>query len=246
MGLSEILSNPLFVPLLVAVITIIFNAVFLYWLRTWQYTTEYIIRNVEKTYIPLTAEIHDRLEQFDRFLSNPNGLHYAFETLERIRKSGLFEFIRNHDKKLFDSLEFFYNKIYPKLEELNKVQRNVRNAILRAWVRHIENTAQNETTKTYANNFINNLFESQIFVSMLNERTEEILEKWNKNRTNFSKRHKDFKVAKNEIDTLLEIAQPKIKEILDFYNKLKIQLDKHVINALIPRMQKYISNPLSR
>jgi len=102
MDLSEILSNPLFVPLLVAFITIAFNAIFLYLLRKWQYRTEYIIRNVEKTYIPLVAELHDRLEQFNNFLESPDGLHYSFEKLEEIKKSGLFEFIRSHDKKLWN------------------------------------------------------------------------------------------------------------------------------------------------
>lgn len=246
MDLGEILSNPLFVPLLVALITIVANAFFLYWLRKWQYKAEYIISNVEKTYIPLTAEIHDRLEQFDKFLSNPSGLHYAFETLEKIRKSGLFDFIREHDKKLFDSLDFFYNKIYPKLEELSEIQRNVRNAISRDWIRHIEDTTQNEATKISAKSFIGDLFESEIFASMLNKRTKEISKKWNRNRTDFSNRHQGFEIAENEIDTLLQLAQPKIEEILGFYNELKIQLDEHVINELIPRMQKYIGNPLSR
>jgi len=85
MNLGDILINPLFVPLLVAVITIISNICFLYWLRKWQYKAVYITRNIEKTYIPLVAEINDRIEQLDRFLIRPKDLHYKFEKLEEIK-----------------------------------------------------------------------------------------------------------------------------------------------------------------
>lgn len=90
MNSAEILNNPLFVPLLATVITIASNVFFLYWLRRWQYRAEYIIRNVEKTYIPLLAEIHDRLVTFDRFLEKPRNLSYSFEELDNIKNLDIF------------------------------------------------------------------------------------------------------------------------------------------------------------
>jgi len=111
MDLSDILNNPLFIPLITVSLTFVLNVVFLYWLRKWQYKREYIMRNVEKTYIPLTAELHEKLERFNRFLEYPYGLQCRFDKLEEIRNSGLFEFIRSHDKKLFDSLVLFYTQI---------------------------------------------------------------------------------------------------------------------------------------
>lgn len=244
MNLGDILINPLFVPLLVAVITIISNICFLYWLRKWQYKAVYITRNIEKTYIPLVAEINDRIEQLDRFLTRPKDFHYKFEKLEEIKKSELFEFVRNHDKKLYNCLEFFYDKIYPKFKELNELKKNVQESIRWSWINHIEKIAQNEITKSVANNFITDLFNSHIFVSVFTERTEEILEKWNKSRTDFINRFKVFKVAENEIYVLIKIAQPKVNELRAFYYNLKSQVSKNVTDDLIPRMRKYISSPL--
>lgn len=113
-----------------------------------------------------------------------------------------------------------------------------------SWINHIEKIAQNEITKSVANDFITDLFNSHIFVSVFTERTEEILEKWNKSRTDFINRFKVFKVAENEIYVLIKIAQPKVNELRAFYYNLKSQVSKHVTDDLIPRMRKYISSPL--
>ena len=271
MDLSEVLSNPLFVPLLVALITIVVNAYFLYWLRNWQYRTEYIIRNVEKTYIPLVAEIHERLEQFNNFLKNPDGLHYRFEQLEGIKKSGLFEFIRSHDKKLFDSLIHFYTQIYPKFEELYKLQIKTRESIRKDWIDYIEGIIDDKNVKKYAGSLVSEFFQLPTFINLLdvNIRLEEFSKKWNESLVCVTEKYNlknpyvrvsedkvrasprvgspsVFNVSQDEINNLLRLAQPKIQKLLDFFGEIRVELQRNVINDLIPRLQKYITNPLSR
>lgn len=130
---AEILGNPLFVPLLVAILTILTTAYFNYWLRKWQYRREYVISNVEKTYIPILAEINEKLDGFDKFLENPNGLDSTFAEMEKIRLSGLFEFVRSHDKKLHSNLELFYCKIYPRFRELSRLWFEFPRFIVSEW-----------------------------------------------------------------------------------------------------------------
>lgn len=266
MDLIDILTNPLFVPLLVALITISFNAYFLYWLRKWQYRAEYINRNVEKTYIPLVAEINDRLEYFNRFLEDPNSLKWSFETLERIKKSGLFEFIKSHDKKLYEKLNLFYNDIYPKFGELDELQRETRDAISLDWIRYIEDIIEDKDVKKYANNFVFQLFNKGLYVLLLNGRTEEISKIWNetlyyitqtyqlyspyvvsKGRIKVFPKGKfpTFNVSQDEIEKLMELSSPKLQNLLNFYRQIKSLLDDEVVNCLVPMMQKYITNPLS-
>jgi len=54
-----------------------------------------------------------------------------------------------------------------------------------------------------------------------------------------------FDVSQDEIKNLLKLAQPKIQDLLDFFGEIRVELQRDVYNDLIPRLQKYISNPLS-
>ena len=267
MDLSEVLSNPLFIPLLVASITIVGNACFLYWLRKWQYRAEYIVRNVENTYIPLVAEIHERLEYFNRFLESPTSLKYSFQTLESVKKKGLFEFIKSHDKKLYEKLILFYNQIYPKLEELVKFQDETNKAIFQEWVGYIEEVVSDKKAKDYSNSFVSELFRKGLFAYLLSGRKEEISKIWleslyqtaqaNKlyspylkpkdGHIVFSKGGKfpTFNVSQGDLTKLQELSQPKLQKLLDLYKQTKASVNDEVVKGLVPMMQKYITNPLS-
>lgn len=249
MSLAEIINNPLLVPLLVAVITIVSNVFFLYWLRRWQYKTEYVIRNVEKTYIPLLAEIHDRLVTFDRFLEKPRNLSYSFEKLDNIKKSGLLEFIKSHDKKLYGKLKFFDSEIRPKLKQLTELLATTRAAIKEEWSNHIKDAVSHSDT------FVNRLLDRGLVVLLLHDKKEEISKIWNwsssfmvhnyPNITQIQAAHIQ-RVFPEKIDELLNLSRPRIQKLLDFYNQLRTLVDDEVVNGLIPMMQKYITNPLSR
>lgn len=267
MDLSDILNNPLFIPLITVSLTFVLNVIFLYWLRKWQYKREYIMRNVEKTYIPLTAELYEKLEHFNRFVEDPDGLQRHFDKLEEIRNSGLFEFIRNHDKKLFDSLVLFYTQIYPKFEDLHKLQIKTRESIRKTWIQHLESVIKDTKAKEYVGRFVGELFDKATFIFLLNGELEEISKKFNETLVHIIRTYKlynpyvkvsedrimvsrnakfpTFNVSQDEINNLLKLAQPKIQELLDFFGEIRVELQRDVYNDLIPRLQKYISNPLS-
>ena len=271
MDLTEILSNPLFVPLLVAVITIAFNVVFLFLLKKWQYRTEYIIRNVENTYIPLVAEIHDKLELFDRFLETPYldwRMLIHFEELENVKKSGLFEFIRSHDKKLYEKLDLFYRQIYPRFRELFEFHQETRKTIGSDWTDYITNVITDEKAKKHSSAFVSELFQKGLYALLLKGRTEEISKIWNETLFSITQTYRlyspyikvdenkikmfhggkfpTFNVSEDNLKELVELSHPKIQKLLDLYNQIKASLEHEVVKGLIPMMQKYITNPLSR
>jgi len=177
--LNEVLGNPLFVPLLVAIITIVANAFFLFLLRKWQYRSQYIIENVEKTYVPLLAEINEKLEYFNRFLETPYKVDWTrFEILEKVRKQGLFEFIGSHDRKLYGKLYLLYREICPKFCELDKLYFETLKAVQIEWRSYIENVITDEKAKAGANYFVSELFGRDMFILLLNNRTEEVSSLW--------------------------------------------------------------------
>jgi len=265
--LNEVLTNPLFFPLLVAIITIISNAVFLYWLRKWQYRAEYIITNVQKTYIPVVSEINDGLEHLNRFLEAPSSLKWTFETLEATKKSGLFEFIRSHDQKLYEKLTLFYDTIRPRFGELNVLQEKTKQAIRADWTQHIRNVVSDGKAREYAGMFVNEVLTDHMFIQFLNGRTEGFSRTWNEKLYSLSRSHNlfvpyvkvapdkimvsrtsktcTFDVSEDEIPKLIQLSQPKLKELHDFYNQVRDLVNKEVVRSLVPMMQKYITNPLS-
>jgi len=266
MDLSEILSNPLFVPLLVAFITILVNVCFLYWLRKWQYRAEYIIRNVEKTYIPLVAEIHERLECFNRFPENPSGLKYSFKMLESVKKKGLFEFIKSHDEKLYEKLILFYNQIYPRFRELVRLQKETDEAIFREWGGYIKKAVSDKEAKDYSNSFVSEIFRKGLFALLLSGRKEEISKIWLESLYQTAQANKlhcpslkpkdgytvypkgtspTFDVSEDDLTKLQELSRPKLQKLLDLYKQTKASINDDVVKGLVPMMQKYITNPLS-
>jgi len=268
MGLNEVLTNPLFVPLLVAVLTIISNAVFLYWLRRWQYRAEYIISNVDKTYIPLTAEINHNTDLFRKFYENPSDTEYLkYTILDKIRRSGLFEFVKSHDRKLCEKLLLFNDEIYPRLKELDRLREEMRLQLMREWTNHVENVISDKNAKKHAKTFVDSLFSYSLYFFLLNNNTKEITRLWDEKLYNLASQYNlyipnvkfgqerlltsqqqkfpKFDVSENELEKLIQLSQPRLQKVHDFYNQTTTILDKEVVNGLIPMMQKYITNPLS-
>jgi len=266
--LNEVLANPLFIPLLVAIITIISNALFLYKLRKWQYRAEYIISNVEKTYIPLTAEINSNIDLFRKFYENPSDTGYLkYNKLDNIRKSGLFEFIKSHDKKLYEKLLLFNDEIFPRLKELDRLREETRLQLMREWTNHVENVVSDKNAKNHAKTFVDSLFSYNLYFFLLNNNTKEITRLWDEklyslasqynlyipnvkfgqDRLLTSQRQKfpKFDVSESELEKLLQLSQSKLQQVHDFCNQTTTILDKEVVNGLVPMMQKYITNPLS-
>lgn len=267
MDLSEILSNPLFIPLLVAFITIVGNIYFLYRLRKWQYKAEYVISNVRDTYIPLVAEFHDKLEILDHFLENPECLaNWRFDKLEKIKKSGLLEFIRSHDKKLYGKLFNFYERTYPQLRDLDELQRQTRTRLHSEWVGYVENALSNEKAKKAAGSFVSELFARGLFIFLLNSKTEEISRIWFDSMQSVSKSYNlystiveakgegliasksqlsTFNLSQGNLDELLELSRTKLRKLLVFHSQIKTSLEEEIAKGSVPMMQKYIINPLS-
>jgi len=267
MEYAEILGNPLFVPLLVAILTILTTAYFNYWLRKWQYRREYVISNVEKTYIPLLAEIQDNLKSFNRFLETPYDLTFDFEKMESIKKSGLFEFIRNHDKKLGDGLILFYENIYPRFQKLVELEQETRHQILEIWTSHISRLISDETARRCSKTFVNYLYNDGLYLMLLNgklsegcaiwdSRVHKMTEEFNLYANNRQAEKGKVKVLSNvkfptfapssqELEILGELSRPMMESLLAYHNQTKELVETEVVNGFIPLMQKYIIDPLA-
>jgi hypothetical protein len=266
--LSEILGNPLFVPLLVAVLTIVTTAYFNYWLKKWQYRREYIISNVEKTYIPLLEELDDLLGVFNQFLEDPYNPNWKLEKMENIKKSGLFEFIKSHDRKLGDKLTFFYESIHLRFVELSKLQQTTYKNVKEMWASHISSLLSDAKAKQHSDAFVSNLFSDGLYVMLLKneldkasgiwfDRAYQITEQFNlyanyvqveKDRIQVSRNAKisTFAPSPEELEKLWKMSQPDIQKLLVYYKQTKEMLEKEVVNGLIPMMQKYVTDPLAR
>jgi hypothetical protein len=267
MEFGEILSNPLFVPLLVAILTIVTTAYFNYWLRKWQYRREYIIRNVEKTYVPLLAEIDDNLRVFNQYLENPDFPNWSFEKLEGIRKSGLFEFIKNHNGKLGHKVILLYENIYPRFGKLNELQQETKKQICEIWTEHISSLLSDAKAKTHSGTFVNYLFANGLYVMLLKGEVAKGSDIWYKQASQMTKDYdlhtnlvqekgrilvshnakiSTFAPSSNELETLEKISKTKVQKLLNYYNQTKDLLDKEVVNGLIPMMQRYVTDPLAK
>lgn len=166
-----------------------------------------------------------------------------FEELENVKKSGLFEFIRSHDKKLYEKLDLFYSQIYPKLAELIELHGKTRKETLLEWIDYIANVISDEKTKNQSRNFVNKLFQRGMYGLLLNSRTEEISKIWNETLSSITP---SLSVSQDNMKELIELSHAKIQKLLDLYNQIKASLEHEVVKGLIPMMQKYIRNPLSR
>lgn len=268
MALSEIPSNPYFIPLIVAFLTIGLTAYFNYWLRKWQYRREYIISNVEKTYIPLLAELNDLLVVFNHFLEDPYNPNWKLEKMENIKKSGLFEFIKNHDRKLGDRLTFFYDKIRPRFGELDKIQQETKKHIQEMWTDHVSSMISDKEARKHSDVFVESLFTSGLYSMLLKGEFEKASVIWDARAhqvteqfglyVNYAQVEKDriqvspnakiptFAPSSEELDKLWKMSQPVIQKLLDYYKQTKEMLDKEVIDGLIPMMQKYVTDPLAK
>jgi hypothetical protein len=267
MEFTDILGNPLFVPLIVAILTIVTTSYFNYWLRKWQYRREYTIRNVEKTYVPLLAEIDDNLRVFDQYLEDPYFPKWSFEKLEGIRKSGLFEFIKNHNGKLGDKITLLHGNIYPRFGKLDELQQETKKQICEIWTEHISSLLPDAKAKTHSGTFVNYLFANGLYVMLLKGELAKGEGIWygqisritndydlytdyvqEKGRILVSHNAKipTFAPSSNELKTLEKLSHAKVQKLLDYYNQTKDLLDKEVVNGLIPMMQRYVTDPLAK
>jgi hypothetical protein len=107
-------------------------------LETWRLRLEYRVRNVEKTYAPLLAELTKILETVEGYLEliqSPN--HYAiipdWKSLDKIKKEGLFELMLASDKRLAEKVDSFFRDVHPKMLQLDEKLRSFDDQLLRNW-----------------------------------------------------------------------------------------------------------------
>jgi hypothetical protein len=205
--------------------------------------------------IPLLAEIDDNLRVFKQYLENPDFPTWSFEKLEGIRKSGLFEFVKNHNRKLGDKLILLYENIYPRLGKLNELQQETKKQICEIWTEHIGSLLSDTKAKTHSGTFVNFLFANGLYIMLLKgevgkgsgiwyEQASQMAERFNlytsivqeKGRMLVSHNAKisSFAPSSNELETLERLSQAKVQKLLNYYNQTKNLLDKEVVNGLIP------------
>ena len=268
MDLIEVLTNPLFIPLLVSIITIMSNAIFLYWLRRWQYRTEYAITNIEKIYIPLVAELHDRLRTLNNFIQNPKYLNHNFREIDRIKNTGSIEFLRSHDRSLYEKLMRFNNEIRPNFKELADQYSDTEKWIKDEWTSYIEQALSDRKAREYAGTFVAQLIEMSLIVFLLTGNIDEIRRIWNdklhmfvrtynlhdpyvktsKDKVMIAKGVKSptFDLLDEHIEELVRMSQSKIQQLKESHSQFKAIADQKEVKDLIPSLQKYIRDPIAR
>ncbi|XES76292.1 MAG: hypothetical protein ACBZ72_08900 [Candidatus Bathyarchaeia archaeon] len=244
MAVVDVFANPLFIPLLAASLTVVGNAVFLFMVRKWEYRSQYIISNVKETYIPLLSEIHTKKETFENFLERPDMLRTDFVELERIRKSGLFEFMMAHDKRLYEKIALFSNQICPRFRELSKLNAETRRHIYEDWKTYI---TQFSIDAHDAGVIANWILDHGVYRDLLNERKLNLSEKLFEAKFDMFENGLHPKGPfgyPNQCDELLRLSAPHIQKLRLYYIDTAKLIEIEVTNGLIPLMQKYIRHPI--
>ncbi len=246
--MADVFSDPLVISLLIASITVVSNGILLYKLRRWEYNAEYVIANVKGTYIPLLSEIQDKIKTLDDFPNAPNSLRCDFTELERIKKSGLFEFIESHDKKLSSQLLLFYNQIYPRFVQLSTISLQTRQSIRQNWTDYIQQFCSDAREKDQVSIIVNWMLDHGVYSDLLNNRKPAFEDAWEGARCFMASNPKncirlDFG-RPDQFAELAKLSETPIQSLLDYYRQTIRMIDEEARNSLIPSMQKYIRKPI--
>lgn len=205
---------------------------------------QYIINNIERTYVPIVKEIQRIVDNYlDFFGQNFSSRHSTIATFNdakkylfsQIRNEGYFDIITSYNRKLSERIIHFYDDILPKLRETEEVNMEVEIAIENIWQAFIE--------KKYA---------SERQGANLDYLGQQLMQK-NKQILYNGQHHLwaigsglplDEHIATESKKELIDLAKPHMQKLIEKYKQGLELLQKENVSQLIEDLRKTIGNPI--
>jgi len=212
--------------------------------RAWR--VEYVLRNTEKTYIPLYAEITKAVRDVRQY-QPPDDPPKAWT---RIKEEGLIGIIQVDDVDLYDKIMHFYESVYPRLRrELDAAQKIAKNDVLNVWenalLSHFKpRPLAGIDIPSRARSFSGRIWGEDIGEYLLKHDLEGANVAWNL--------HKDYILGITDAKALsvdeswfspVELAEPKLQNLESKQKELINLLEEEKVDKIIKRLKDRIGKP---
>jgi len=222
-----------------------------------QILRDYVKENVNKIYPLLYSEIKQKTEELDNFLDKPFELSYNFPNLEKIYNSGLIGFIEKHHPLLSEKIDVFRKDVLSKYEKLyNILRKQVITNITSSWTSYLKDECRKSNVDLITlrlDDFVSELISvvsDNLVLPLLfrYEKNKKVYEPIIRSHLNRAFDTWGIPIYGNDrekvIQELLIRAEPDIKNIFEYYQKLIKINDKLTKKELLPLIKRYIGDPL--
>ena len=211
--------------------------------RAWR--VEYVLRNTEKTYIPLYAEITKAVRDVRQYQLPDDPKAWT-----RIKEEGLIGIIQVDDADLYDKIIHFYETVYPRLRrELDAAQKIAKNDVLNAWenalLSHFKpRPLAGPNAPSLARSFSGRIWGEDIGKYLLKHDLDGAKVAWNL--------HKDYILGITDAKALsvdeswfspVELAEPKLQNLESKQKELINLLEEEKVDEIIKRLEDRIGKP---
>lgn len=205
---------------------------------------QYLVNNIEKTYVPIIREIQRIANNYRNFFGQHFTYgHYTIATTDDpnkyefgdIRNQGYFEIVRSYNKKLSDGIIHFYDDIVPRLRETEEENRQIDKAIENSWQEFIFQKYAGERKGA-------NL---EYLGQKLLQKNKQIL---------YNGQHHlwridsglplDERIAAESKEELIGLAKPHIQRLIEKHKQGLELLKKENVDQLLETLRKAIGNPI--
>lgn len=200
---------------------------------------QYIINNIEKTYVPIVKEIQRIVDNYQNFFGQFLTFgHYTIATSDKedyqfnhIRNEGYFEIVKSYNLKLANLIIHFYDNVVPRLRETEVMNREVDNEIIQAWDKYLhERYGNREDIRDLAR-------------QILQENKHALY-----NNPDSRWRVPSYEIEKAILDEckgeLIEIAKPGMQKLYDKHGQGLEVLKNEQVDKLIDALRRTIGNPI--
>jgi len=230
------------------IVTLVVSYFIQRWTQNRAWRVGYILRNVQRTYIPLYGEITKAIRDVHK--SQPP--QSTPEAWIKITSAGLTEVMRIDDSRLYEKLEHFYETVYPRLHmELTAARNLAHNDILKVWEKallgHLTSLQGGIDYQSQARSFSADVWASGAGDGLLRNDLDSANLMWNRNKDNLLNRTeaKLFSVSESWFNPV-ELAKHSLRNLESKQKKLVSLLNEEKVDEIVRRLQSHIGRPWSR
>jgi len=245
--LESILPN-LFSILVAGMVTLVVSYFIQRWTQNRAWRVGYILRNVQRTYIPLYGEITKAIRDVNK-CQPPQSPPEAWN---KITSAGLTEVMRIDDSRLYEKLEHFYETVYPRLHrELTAARNLAHNDILKVWEKallgHLTSMQGGIDYQSQARSYSADVWAAGVGDCLLRNDLDSANVMWNRNKDNLLNRTdaKLFSVSESWFNPI-ELAKQNLQNLELKQKELVSLLNEEKTDEIVRQLQGHIGRPWSR
>ncbi len=217
---------------------------------------------VKEQYPSLYSEMQRNSGYLENFLEKPI-VTFQFPVLTEFLKKGLGSPMKKYHTDLFQTVNHFADRIQPKFEELNTLRVNVHGELYNIWQPfmrdHLLGGYPESVSERMGDDLIKTVNQYNVLSELLNKKHDLIAQKveksyWEKTarirEEEMQKRYRIRGIPVGDVDfkkvteSLVELAKPKVENILKVHAFLRDQNETEIKLKMIPLFNKYIGNPV--